>query len=160
VVPAPPADHTKECGQEEARERSQRQPLARQKVTTKTKCEPKPASASGLTASNAPPASRNTLSGSPAFRADDRAPPTERESRVFKSAPYRIDWATLLHRVYDVDALACPCGGRLRFLDLVTDEPTVREILARLGLPSDAPTLLSAAVSRADALDDLPPPDW
>jgi hypothetical protein len=26
----------------------------------------------------------------------------------------RIDWAALLKRIYDVDALACPCGGRLR----------------------------------------------
>ena len=25
-------------------------------------------------------------------------------------APWRIDWATLLRRVHDVDALACPCG--------------------------------------------------
>lgn len=29
---------------------------------------------------------------------------------------WRIDWATLLKRVYDIDALACPCGGRLKFV--------------------------------------------
>jgi hypothetical protein len=34
-------------------------------------------------------------------------------------SPWRIDWHTLLHRVYDVDSLACPCGGRLRFTELV-----------------------------------------
>jgi hypothetical protein len=26
----------------------------------------------------------------------------------------RIDWATVLKRVHDIDALACPRGGRLR----------------------------------------------
>ena len=38
-------------------------------------------------------------------------------------APWRIDWATLLKRVHDVDSLSCPCGGRLKFVELVT-EPT------------------------------------
>jgi Putative transposase len=33
----------------------------------------------------------------------------------------RIDRATLLKRVHDVDALACPCGGRLRVIALITE---------------------------------------
>jgi hypothetical protein len=31
----------------------------------------------------------------------------------------RLDWATLLHRVYDIDALRCECGGELRFEELI-----------------------------------------
>jgi hypothetical protein len=61
----------------------------------------------------------------------------------------RIDWAELLKRIYDVDALACPCGGRLQFVALILDEEPAREILDSLGLPSRAPP-----VARARA------PDW
>jgi hypothetical protein len=80
------------------------------------------------------------------------------ELTPFKSAPWRIDWATLLLRVHDVDALACPCGGRLRFIELATDRARAREILDRLGLPLDAPEPRPVRASRD--LDDLPPPDW
>jgi hypothetical protein len=67
----------------------------------------------------------------------------------------RIDWAELLKRIYDVDALACPCGGRLRFIALILDEELACEILDRLGLPSRAPP-----VAKARAPDWVePPPD-
>jgi hypothetical protein len=45
-------------------------------------------------------------------------------------ARWYIDWATLLRRVYDVDALACPCGGRLRFVEVVDNERDARAFLA------------------------------
>jgi hypothetical protein len=63
----------------------------------------------------------------------------------------------LLFRVYDVDALACPCGGHLRFIELVTDRAAAHAILTRLGLPIDAPKPRSPAASD---LDTCPPPDW
>jgi hypothetical protein len=67
----------------------------------------------------------------------------------------RFDWAELLKRIYDVDALACPCGGRLRFIALILDEELACEILDSLGLPSRAPP-----VARALAPDWVdPPPD-
>lgn len=44
-----------------------------------------------------------------------------------------LDWATLLRHVYDLDALACPCGGRLRFVALVTEPEPAREILVAMG---------------------------
>lgn len=31
----------------------------------------------------------------------------------------RLDWATLLKRVYNIDALRCPCGGEIRFEELI-----------------------------------------
>ena len=49
-----------------------------------------------------------------------------------------IDWATLLRRVYDVDALACPCGGRLKFIELVDNERDARAFLETGGAVVDA----------------------
>ncbi len=61
------------------------------------------------------------------------------EGRLF-AASARIDWATLLHRTFDVDVLECPtCHGRLRVLGLVTNTHLARSILEYLGLPTDAP---------------------
>jgi len=60
------------------------------------------------------------------------------------AAPWRIDWATLLKRVYDIDSLACPCGGRLKFVDVITEPTTAREVLATMGLPTDLPPIAKA----------------
>ncbi len=56
----------------------------------------------------------------------------------------RIDWAELLRRVYDVDALACPCGGRLRMIALITEPDTAQQILVSLAMPADAPPVAQA----------------
>jgi hypothetical protein len=60
------------------------------------------------------------------------------------AAPWRIDWATLLRRVHSVDALACPCGGRLKFVDVITEPTMAREILQSMGLPPDVPPIARA----------------
>ena len=64
----------------------------------------------------------------------------------------RVDWEELLKRVHDVDALACSCGGRLKFIALILDENPARAILERLRLPSAPP-----AIARARSLDWLDP---
>ncbi len=67
--------------------------------------------------------------------------------RTFESAISRIDWATLLRRVYDIDALACPCGGRLRFTGLVTgvaDGSANRDIWNAMTFPEDLPRRLAS----------------
>jgi len=52
----------------------------------------------------------------------------------------RLDWATLLRRSMDIDALACPrCHGRLRALDVVTDADEAQRILQAAGLPTAPP---------------------
>ena len=57
----------------------------------------------------------------------------------------RIDWATLLHRVWGVDVLSCPrCGGRMRFIATITDRVVIRRILEHLGLPADEVTTARA----------------
>jgi len=51
-----------------------------------------------------------------------------------------VDWATLLRRVFSVDALACAkCGGRLRFIATITEQPAITKILDSLGLASSPP---------------------
>jgi hypothetical protein len=82
----------------------------------------------------APPPSPTVAESSAAAALDDDA-----ESADDAPLPSRIDWATLLRRVYDVDALACPCGGRLEMLELVTDKAEVRATLERLRLDDEPP---------------------
>jgi hypothetical protein len=60
------------------------------------------------------------------------------------SRVWRIDWATLLKRVHDVDSLACPCGGRLKFVEIITETSTVQEVLASMGLPTELPPIARA----------------
>jgi len=53
---------------------------------------------------------------------------------------HRIDWATLLRRVWGFDALACPrCGDFLRMIATITDRSAIVRILEHLGLPTDEP---------------------
>ncbi len=50
----------------------------------------------------------------------DEASNVEEECRQeAKWSSQRLDWGTLLHRVYNIDALRCECGGRLKFEEVV-----------------------------------------
>jgi hypothetical protein len=73
----------------------------------------------------------------------------------------RLDWATLLKRVYNIDALASPCGGRLTFIELIESK---REAVAQLtarGLPVEHTFLpQSPPPSNTDHVDGLPVEDW
>ena len=60
------------------------------------------------------------------------APPTHRRLR-----PERFSWPQLLQRVFRVDVLLCPCGGRRRVLDFILDPTVIRRILTHLGLPAE-----------------------
>jgi hypothetical protein len=54
--------------------------------------------------------------------------------------PCRLDWASLLARVFKIDVLRCDrCGGRMRVLAFITDPDVTRAILTCLGLPTVAP---------------------
>jgi hypothetical protein len=65
-----------------------------------------------------------------------------------------LDWATLLRRTYDLDVLACPCGGRLRFIALVTEREAIVPLLESLGLPTTPPV---RARARSPTLFDADP---
>ena len=64
-------------------------------------------------------------------------PPAREKRRARRKA---TDWATLLKRSIGVDVLSCPkCNGRMRVIAFITFRPTVRKILASMGLSSDIP---------------------
>jgi len=47
----------------------------------------------------------------------------------------RIDWATLMHRVWGWDVLACPrCDGRMRFIAVIKARDVIERILTHVGL--------------------------
>jgi hypothetical protein len=70
---------------------------------------------------------------------------TEAHSTEDTRLTSRIDWATLLKRVYTVDALACPsCGGCMRFTHLYELKHHAQEELAKRGLPTHSPPLARA----------------
>jgi hypothetical protein len=51
-----------------------------------------------------------------------------------------VHWATLLRRVFDVNSMECPrCGGKLRFIAIITEPPAITRILDSLGLASSPP---------------------
>ena len=56
----------------------------------------------------------------------------------------RIPWAELLRRVFRLDVLACPCGGRRKVLAFITERSVARSILDAMGLPSAAPPISPA----------------
>lgn len=63
---------------------------------------------------------------------------------AFREPSIRIDWAELLKRFHDVDSLACPCGGRPKFVALILDEDPARAILKSLNVPSEPPPIARA----------------
>jgi hypothetical protein len=58
---------------------------------------------------------------------------------VVTSGGGRLAWAQLLRRIYLVDVLACPCGGRRAIVSDISDSEVVVALLAHLGLPPLAP---------------------
>jgi len=48
-----------------------------------------------------------------------------------------VRWADLLRKVFDIDVLACPCGGRRKVVDLVSEPEEIRKTLDRLGLKTE-----------------------
>ena len=68
----------------------------------------------------------------------------------------RLDWRTLLQRVYKIDVLTCRrCCGRLRVLAVIMAPQVVRRILEHLHLPADPPQLAPARGPPQRSFDDL-----
>jgi hypothetical protein len=68
-----------------------------------------------------------------------------------KPAGGRIDWASLLRRIYLEDVLACPCGGRRRIIADISERDGIVAILAHLGLPTEPPPIARARSPSFDA---------
>ncbi len=68
----------------------------------------------------------------------------------------RLDWASLLQRVYRIDVLVCrACGGPTRVLAFLTDPRVIGRILDHLGIPRLA---LDGRARSPPALSLLPSP--
>ncbi len=63
----------------------------------------------------------------------------------------RMRWASLLRRVFDVDALQCPrCGSTMRLIAAIEDPTVARKILECLKLPARTPPLEPTAADTSD----------
>jgi hypothetical protein len=100
-------------------------------------------------------AASNAVSAPPPAARDQ--PPKSSGPRTSLGAPIvtpcyaRIDWASLLRRIYLDDVLACPCGGRRRVIADITDRDAIVAVLTHLGLDPDAPTIARARDPTDDA---------
>ena len=87
------------------------------------------------------------------------APPPATAHTPSALPTYRVPWAALLRKVFDVDVLACPeCGGRLRLLAFIAEPTVARKILDHLGLDSTGPPTAPRRSERAEQVD--PAPDY
>lgn len=58
---------------------------------------------------------------------------------------YRISWARLLKRVFDIDLSQCAqCGGNTRVIAAILLPKVIKKILSHLKLPTDPPALAPA----------------
>jgi hypothetical protein len=101
----------------------------------------------GSTSETPSTASESRRPTKPTAEAVLRGMQTPTTRHVDENRPSRIDWATLLKRVFDVDALECPsCGQRMRFVETVDSRAQAGPWLRARNLP-DAPPPLGRARS-------------
>jgi len=92
-------------------------------------------------------------------RAATRLAPAQAAAASDRPSPrtYRVPWAALLKKVFDVDVLACPeCGGRLRLIAFIAEPTVARKILDHLALDSTGPP---TKTRRAEPADVEPVPE-
>ena len=73
------------------------------------------------------------------------AQPAECEAHCAHHRPVRLSWARLLKRVFAVDLEHCPnCGGELKIIAAILEQPVIEKILTHLGLQARAPPRAAA----------------
>jgi len=66
------------------------------------------------------------------------AKPAECEASCAHHRPLRLSWAKLLKRVFEIDMDHCPnCGGELKIIAAILEQPVIEKILMHLGLQAD-----------------------
>jgi hypothetical protein len=64
----------------------------------------------------------------------------ECEANCVHHRPVRLSWAKLLKRVFELDLEHCPnCGGELKIIAAILEQPVIQKILTHLGLQARAP---------------------
>ena len=72
--------------------------------------------------------------------AAQEAAPAECEASCAHHRPARLSWAKLLKRVFKIDMEHCPnCGGELKIIAAILEQPVIEKILTHLGLQARAP---------------------
>jgi hypothetical protein len=67
------------------------------------------------------------------------------ERKKSGSTKYRLTWAALLARVFQIDvSVCCECGGRMRIIAFITDPASVQRYLKGEGLPTEPPSIAPA----------------
>jgi len=67
------------------------------------------------------------------------------ERKKSGSTKYRLTFAALLARVFQIDVSVCPvCQGKMKIIAFITDPASVRRYLEGEGLPTDAPPIAPA----------------
>ncbi len=70
----------------------------------------------------------------------EAAQPAEGETNCAHHSPVRLSWARLLKRVFELDLEHCPkCGGKLKIIAAILEQPVIEKILTHLGLQARAP---------------------
>ena len=79
------------------------------------------------------------------------APPADCEANCAHHRPVRLSWAKLLKRVFEIDMEHCPnCGGELRIIAVILEQPVIEKILTHSGLQARAPP---RALARGQAIE-------
>ncbi|XXT23955.1 transposase [Sorangium sp. So ce429] len=94
----------------------------------------------------APPTCANDITAPPPA-ATQHPPASARTSLgdgIVRPVYARIDWASLIRRVYLEDVLACPCGGRRRVVADISEREAIVAILTHLGIPTEPPPIARA----------------
>jgi hypothetical protein len=83
--------------------------------------------------------------------------PARRELTTEAGRTYRIPWADLLAKVFEIDVLACPeCGGRMQLIAFIAEPTIAKRILDHLDLDSTGPPLAPARVGPPDSVNVVP----
>ena len=78
------------------------------------------------------------------------APPAECEAICAPHRPVRLSWAQLLKRVFELDLEHCPhCGGELKIIAAILEQPVIEKILTHLGLQADCGRMTAPARGHA-----------
>jgi hypothetical protein len=78
------------------------------------------------------------------------AQPAEREANRAHHRPVRLSWARLLKRVFEIDLQHCAnCGGGLKIIAAILEQPVIEKLLAHLDPQARAPP---RAAARGQAL--------